>query len=278
MMRFGGATIGVAALVFLTSAVAFGVAVVDAVRVQDVQALSVPPSQPEEAAPLKESQVGVQVAQGPERSFRADAYPLVTNDEILEAVNRDLFLSDRTPLLDRYLLPNERMGSATGSRNDRRQREPNVRIVGTAISGDRAVALVQVDDEAPFAVLLGEDVDGYLVAAVDAEGVTLTGEGGEFTYPVVEPQTARNSNSRDRNSRNQAASEDVARALTERVQQMLQGMGRGQGQMGRGGSAPTDISFQLQERLQQLQSGGQLPGNVIIRTRPGGGGGGGSLP
>jgi hypothetical protein len=58
---------------------------------------------------------------------------------------------------------------------------------------------------------------------------------------------------------------------------MLQGMGRGQ--MGRGGAVGgAELPFQIQQRLQQLQGTGQLPGSVIIRTRPGGGGGGGSVP
>ena len=123
--------------------------------------------------------------------------------------------------------------------------------------------MVQLDDSIPFAVLQGEEVDGYMVAAVSEEWVTLTGNDSEFTYPVVEPQRGQSSNNgRDRNSRNSNATEDAARILSERVQQMLQG----RGQMQVGGNP---AGFQI-PRIIELSAGARVPNRG---GRPGGGGG-----
>jgi hypothetical protein len=200
-------------------------------------------------------------------------YPQVTDNELLGAVNQDLFQPDRTPSVDRYLLPSERVAPETSSRNDRRRREPDLRIVGTAIAGDLALALVQPDDSIPFAVLLGETVDGYTLAAITEDLVTLVRDDQEFTFPVVEPQRGRSSNSRDRNSRDRNSTEDAARALTERVQQMLQGMQRGQAV--RGGRGTGDVQFRFSAPL-VIERGGTGGRATPIVVRPRGGGGGGA--
>lgn len=244
MRSIGGKALGIAGLVFAGSAVVFGATVVDAVWVEEVPGSSEPASEmetPDAAGP---------VAVATQASFQGIIYPRVTNNEILDAVNQDIFQPDRTPPVERYLLPSERVATVQNSSDDRRRREPNLRIVGTAIAGDLAIALVQVGDSIPFVVLLGEEVDGYMVAAVNEESVTLTGDGSEFTFAVVEPQRGSSSNNRDRNTRGETAAQDPAQALTERVQQMLQGMGRG-----------------------QMRGGG---GQILVR--PGGGGGGERLP
>jgi hypothetical protein len=203
---------------------------------------------------------------------RVTGYPLVSLGEIVQAVNRDLFQPDRTPPLERYLLPNQRPEMEAFSRNDRRRREPDLRIVGTAISGDLAIALVQLEDSIPFAVVQGEEVDGFLVAEVGEESVTLWDGEGEFTFSVTEPdRNQRSSRDRGRESRDDQGQAEAARLLNERIQQMLRGMGRGQGMPG--GAMTGADAVELPVRLQELQRAGRIPANVIIRTRPGGGGG-----
>jgi hypothetical protein len=187
------------------------------------------------------------------------SYPEVSNDELLAAVNQDLFQPDRTPPSERYLFPSERAAPVRNSRNDRRRREPSLRIVGTAIAGDRALAIVQPEDSIPFAVLLGEAVDGYTLAAITEEFVTLVGNDEEFIYPVVEPDRGRSSN-RDRT---QAASEDLARQLSERAQQILQGLQRGQMMRGGGGQMPQRIQLEgvpVITNVRPLPSRGGRPG------------------
>jgi hypothetical protein len=257
MRSIGGISLaGIAGLGFAASAVVFGATLVDAVRVEEVP-VSFEPAVTWDSVP----ELAV-LDRMPQTLEPENAYPRVTNNEILDAVNQDLFQPDRTPPLERYLLPSERADPVQGARDNRRQREPNLRVVGTAIAGDLAIALVQLEDSIPFAMVLGEEVDGYLLAAVDEESATLTGDGAEFVLPVVEPQRSASANSRDRNARGAEAAQEAAAALQERVQQMLQGMGRGQMQRGGATEMGLPVSIQLQGR------------DVPIRiVRPGGGGG-----
>jgi hypothetical protein len=161
------------------------------------------------------------------------------------------------------------MASVVDSRNDRRRGEPSLRIVGTALAGNRALAIVQPDDSIPFAVLLGEVVDGYTLAAISEESVVLVRDDEEFIYPVVEPDRGRSRN-RDRNARDQATQEDMARQLSERAQQLMQNLQRGQMMRGGGG----------QLRRFEIQ-GVPIVTDANMRTLPGargggsGGGGGG---
>jgi hypothetical protein len=201
-------------------------------------------------------------------------YRQVDGIEILDAVNQDLFQPDRMPPMERYLLPSERSYEAQDPRDDRRRREPDLRIVGTAIAGDLGLAVVQLEDSIPFAVLEGEMVEGYRLASVSLESVTLTLADEAFTLPVVEPDRRSSSSSRDRNSRNQRATEEAARALSERVQQMLQGMGRG------GTGASLNLSGVPLARFQNARTI-ELQRGVVVPNRggrSGGGGGGGALP
>ena len=264
MKSLGGTAVGVAGLVFVGSAVVLGATVLGAVRVEEVLISSEPKTPPEQAAPQSESEnpdLPSRVAEDSQGPLRGIVYPQVTNNEILDAVNQDLFQPDRTPPLGRYLLPSERPAPLQDSRDNRRRREPNLRIVGTAIAGDLAIVLVQLEDSIPFVVLLGEEVDGFMVAAVDEESVMLTGNGDEFTFAVVEPQRGGQSGGRDRNARDNASAREAA-ALHERVQQMLQGMGRGQM---RGGVTLEGMPIRI-----QIPGGGETPTGG---GRTGGGGG-----
>lgn len=288
MRSIGGMAAGIAGLVFVGSAVVFGSTVVDAVLVEEVQAspemapASSAPGPAEDGVPTAlDAQAGQeQAATAPRESLRGRIYPGVSNDEILTAVNQDVFQPDRNPPAEPYLLPSQRAASVTTARDTRRRREPDLRIVGTAIAGDLALALVQPEDTIPFAVLLGESVEGYLMAAIDAESVMLTRDGAEYTLPVREPRQARSSNNRERNTRNRGNTDEAAaaRALTERVQQMLQGMQRGQMIRG-GGQGPGNVQYQFTTPL-VIERGGQ-GGRVttaVVRPRGGGGGGGEFLP
>jgi hypothetical protein len=308
MRRIGGTTFLVVALVFLASAIAFGASVVNAVRVGEVPASStdgsgdlVGPgsetdsdaaspsmmrddpredSTPADSTPRPReapSDSSLRYAEAPGSDPRANSYPRVSNDELLEAVNRDVFQPDRTPPLGRYLLPSQREASAPEPRNNRRRREPELLIVGTAIAGDLALAMVQPDDSIPFAVLLGESVDGFFLAAIDEDSVTLTRDGEEFVYPVTEPQRGGSSSNRARNARNRAATEEAAQAMAERVQQMLRQLQ----QRGGGVVQERPVQMRFTPGVDLIQRGGQTgrAGTVTVRPRSGGGsGGGGNRP
>lgn len=115
-------------------------------------------------------------------------YPGVSEDELLVAVNHDVFQPDRLPPSDRYELPGQRVDPLEEPDEDRRrQRGPELRVVGSAMAGDVGLALIQVDDSVPFAVLLGEEVEGYTLVAVEGESATLMGPSETLTLPVVAP-------------------------------------------------------------------------------------------
>jgi hypothetical protein len=263
MKIWRGVGLGVAATALAVSGVVFGATIFAAVRVEKVSG---------------ESGVSTGVTLGPDASEVVSgerkafsAYPNLTYDELLDAVNQDFFQPDRRPTPERYLLPSERMAFVPDSRDNRRQREPDLRIVGVAIAGDVSLALVQLDDSLPIAVWLGEEVDGYRLTAISEERVTLAGLDEEFTYPVVEQLRGRESNRSSRSDdRGRDSQAEAARALNGRLQEAVLRMGRGQG---RGGMVlPEAMQFRL-----QLPAGADRPGGQQVPTpggRPGGSGGG----
>lgn len=270
-----GASFWAVAVIFIAALIGFGASFLKAVRVDAdpgrdrAGGSGEAPTMSEPEAPVVEEE------SEPTGTPPGVQYPRVTDSELLDAVNQDLFQPGRTPPLERYRFPSERATSLQASRDDRRRREPNLRIVGTALAGELGIALVQLADSIPFAVVLGETVDGYLVASIYEEGVTLTRDDALFDLPVVEPERGSSSGGRDRSGREQRAIEDAARALQERVQQMIQGGGRGQ--MGR--SVPIGMTgpaapFQI-PRVIEIRRPGQTPSRG---GGPGGGSGGGRIP
>jgi hypothetical protein len=296
MKGMGGVTLGMAGSVFLASALVLVASVVDALRVGgDGEALAVSAGdEAPVASHLSEAGAGasspaaspVSGATG-QGALRGIVYPRVTGDEILDAVNQDPFHPSRTPSPDRYLLPSERSAATTGTRVDPRRRGPELRLVGAAVGGDLGVAMIQVDDAAPLALLTGEFIEGYQLALVGEENAVLEGESETLILPLMaQLEPRRTSSQRDRGGAAPAASSAQPNprdmeALQQRVQEILQGaMGRGGGMgMGPGGG--------MGARFQEIME--SVPGPVVIRggeatvqvpppTRGTRGGGGGLLP
>lgn len=276
------------AVVFAASAVTFGATVVGALRVEE-SPLAVAAAGPGQEAPVADptqvasQEQGAETAPGESggrpgvsgmESLSGIVYPRVTEDEILEAVNHDPFQPDRTPLPERYRLPSEQVEPVTAARDDRRQRGPDLRVVGAAIMGDNlALAMVQVDDSVPLALLLGESVVGYTLAAVDGESATLVSEDETLTLPVVEPIHSASSDSRSARGRAQSNARDME-ALQSRVQEMIRNLQQQRGQMQRGGGQGPGGAVMIRP-LEIVQPGTEVPltGRVIVRPRGGGGGG-----
>jgi hypothetical protein len=254
MRGLGGVSLGAAGLVLALAAVVFGATTVDALRVQE------PPGPPEGGAPAggPPEEAGVGIAGAPAEPGRPSGgvYPRVTETELLEAVNQDLFEPDRTPPLERYQLPSEQVARTVVQQDPRRRRGPEFRVVGSAVMGNLALALVQVDDSLPLALLLGESVEGYTLTAVNQEGAVLVGETETLTLPVVEPlPTAGLRNAGPQIQIDQRNLE----AMQERVQQLLRNQ-------------------ILNQRGGMMQRGGQLPPGGGDPPGRGGRGGGGGQP
>ena len=270
MRNDGGTAFWLATAAFIGAVLTLGGAMVGAVQVDDSSFHRSAPEEP--AEPVMDPQAllpGAEYTQG-------TPYPRVSHDEILAAVNHDVFQPHRTPPAERYRLPNERREAGTPSRNDRRRRRPDLRVVGTAIAGDRALALVQPEDSVPFSVLLGEEVEGFLMAAVTEESVTFVRDGNVFQFPVVEPERGRSSRDRSRDDRGQRRSEEAAaRALSERVQQAIEALRLQRGQAGQGGVI-RGLGVPLGIQMRGGEAGGIR--GVVIRGRGGGGDQEGRLP
>lgn len=290
MRRAGGVVMAVTALVFAASALTFGATVLDAVRVEGPSVAATPAGAPEEtdvAGPSQgtgqtrgeRSSTGEVAGRAPEpagESLAGIIYPRVTEDEILDAINHDPFQPDRTPPPERYVPPGARAEPETAARDDRRQRGPELRVVGAVVMGDQlALAMVQVDDSVPLALLLGESVEGYTLAAVDGESATLVGADETLTLPVVEAIHSASSTAQSARGRTQNNARDME-ALQTRVQEMIRNLQQQRGMMGRGGGGQIPGTAINLRPLEIVQPGIDVPltGRVIVRPRGGGGGGG----
>jgi hypothetical protein len=250
MSGIGRISLAAAGLFLVLAAILFGFAALDALRVGEdgpasagAEALAAVPggtgAEADPGAPSG-SDSGADPGAGPgadpgAASPRRGLYPRVTETEILEAVNQDLFQPDRTPPLERYRFPADRVvQTAIAEEGPGRRRGFDLRIVGAATMGDMALALVQVDDSIPFAVLLGESVEGYTLVAVDEESATLMGEDETLTLPVQPPLTT--AGARVPGGPVQVGPR-VPEGMEERVQEFLraQMMNRGRDATGRGG-------------------------------------------
>lgn len=178
MNGFGKIPLGTAILALLSATVLFGATLTEAVRVGEYEPLSEAP-----AASGMEEEGDVS---GPSRP-----YPRTTEAELLEAVNQDLFQPDRTPPLERYRFPSDGVVTPADPQQTRGRRGRELRVVGSATMGEKAVALVQVDDSVPLVLFLGESVEGYTLASVAPESATLVSPDETLILPVVEPVLGR---------------------------------------------------------------------------------------
>jgi len=181
MLGFEKVSVMAAGLVLATAMVGFGATLTDAVRVDEPEGGLETPF----TTGSVEEESGPGAASGP-----LSPYPRISQTELLDAVNQDVFQPGRVPSPEAYRLPGERMAGPVIQQDPRRRRGPELRVVGSAVMGDLALALIQVDDSVPLAVLLGESVGGYTLAAVDQESATLTSLSETLTLPVVEPVLA----------------------------------------------------------------------------------------
>ena len=291
MRGTGGVILGMAGSVFLASVVVFGATMVDALRVDGTPDVPAAPGGEGAAmSPVPSATRGDEPSVAGPRgagaeglgSVRGIGYPAVRWDEILDAVNQDPFQPSRTPSPERYLLPSERSASTAATRADPRRRGPELRLVGAAVGLGSSVAMIQVGDGAPFALLTGESVEGYRLAAVEVESAVLEGELETLTLPLMaqlEPQRGRASTQRGSSASGaqgpQVNPRDVE-ALQNRVQELLQGMGRGGG-MGPGGGMGARLQEIVELGPNVIIRGGegviQLPPGVARGGRGGGGGG-----
>src|SRR5690606_11776133 len=76
---------------------------------------------------------------------------------------------------ERYLLPGERVASQPVEAQPERELEPPpaFEVLGTASSGASGLAIIRVGNGTPQLVALGQRVEGYEVASIEGERVTM---------------------------------------------------------------------------------------------------------
>ena len=196
----------IAGVVFGGSITIFGVAVVDAMRVESAPQIEVLAIVPTDAT--------MQVATPAIEPADSEAWVAETTSAKLpsvaleRAVNQDPFQPNRRAPAQRYVLPDQRPVFTQVEREP--TPAPEFRVVGTARVGQGGLVLVQVDDgDMPIAVSVGESIEGYRVVSVTGEGATLAADGGTWALSVVEPREERRSINRDRNTRQRIASDQL---------------------------------------------------------------------
>ena len=190
--------------------------------------------------------------------------PRLPRIELERAVSQDPFQPDRRAPAQRYVLPGQRRVFAAVETREPTP-APEFRVVGSARIGAGGVALVQVDDgDLPIVVSVGESIEGYRLVSVTEDGATLAADGGTWALSVVEPREERRrgnnnrgNNDRGRNTRGGGAEQEVAAQLQQLIEGGLQGLFT-QGRVGFRGRGGGGFDFST----------------VVGRGRRGGGGGG----
>ncbi len=245
----------IAAVGFGGAVTIFGVAVVDAMRVDtaprvvatdmsdvtneaptDAAALAGAPPTAESGSPGGEIMTPASTPLGRaipnlEAWVAETTSPRLPRIELERAVSQDPFQPDRRAPAQRYVLPGQR-SVFTAVETAEPTPAPEFRVVGAARIGQGGVALVQVDDgDIPIVVSVGESIEGYRLESVTEDGATLTADGDSWALAVVEPREERRrgdnnrgNNNRGRNTRGQGAEQEVAAQLQQLIQGGLQGL------------------------------------------------------
>ena len=203
----------IARVVFGGSITIFGVAVVNAMRVESAPQIEVLAIAPTDVT-MQVATPAVQPSDSPEDEawVAGTTSPRLPSVALERAVSQDPFQPDRRAPAQRYVLPDQRVVFA----NEEREpiEAPSFRVVGAARIGQGGLVLVQVDDgDAPVAVSVGESIEGYRLVSVTDEGASFEGaasvaDGSTFALSVVEPrEDRRRSNNRGRNTRGRIASD-----------------------------------------------------------------------
>ena len=203
----------IARVVFGASITIFGVAVVNAMRVESAPQIEVLAIAPTDVT-MQVATPAVQPSDSPEDEawVAGTTSPRLPSVALERAVSQDPFQPDRRAPAQRYVLPDQRVVFA----NEEREpiEAPSFRVVGAARIGQGGLVLVQVDDgDAPVAVSVGESIEGYRLVSVTDEGASFEGaasvaDGSTFALSVVEPrEDRRRSNNRGRNTRGRIASD-----------------------------------------------------------------------
>lgn len=194
-----------------------------------------------------------------ERFASSDA---LSGEALAMMVNQDPFSPTRAAA-EPYRLPGEELEAAAPA-PPREPPPPQFRLHGTVLTPSGGIALLELENNQRI-VSVGESVQGYRLASVDAQTATVEANGRLITYRVSDPmprRPARNTNTRTAPAGN-AAQSAQERAEAQRQQQLRQELLRGAmqqlQQMG-------DASPEVQARIMELMRGMGITGGGAERV------------
>jgi len=193
-----------------------------------------------------------------ERFASSDA---LSGEALAMMVNQDPFSPTRAAA-EPYRLPGEEVEAAPEP--PREPPPPQFRLHGTVLTPSGGIALLELENTQRI-VSVGESVQGYRLAGVDAQTATVEANGRLITYRVSDPmprRPARNTNTRNAPAGN-AAQSAQERAQAQRQLQLRQELLRGAlqqlQQMG-------DASPEVQARIMELMRGMGVTGGGAERV------------
>lgn len=220
----------ITAVILSAAAFTFGIVVT---RALSGPVLPVPADGPEESAPW--SIMAAPVEHVP---------PPITVEELMLTADQDPFSPDRQRPEQRYSLRSEPPPQPV-ERVERRPEPapppdpPPFQVLGTitGAGGSGGVAVIRAGNASPRVVAVGDSIQDFTLASVQADGATVTGNGGQFALSLVEaspdpapPQRDRR-DMRDRRPTPPDRQDVRGRPPVQQIQELLQQL---QGQRGRG--------------------------------------------
>jgi hypothetical protein len=126
----------------------------------------------------------------------------VSSEVLSMAVERAPFDPGRQPPARRYLLPDQIEPPRREQPPPQRPAPPQVRVLGTVVAPAGNVAVVQLADGKKRVMTVGQEMEGYRVAAIESGAVVMSGRGWDLTFAVADAQPiGPNRPQRDANGR-----------------------------------------------------------------------------
>lgn len=250
--------------IFAAAALLFGYAMFRALTIEPASAAPLPLPTPGASAkatePMGPDQTPAPVEQKPTAKTESKTRTKepkkpgdVDLDALLLAVDADPFREDRARVGARYRMPGEEV--ELPPEEPPPPPPPPLRVVGTLVTPNNAVAIVQLDNGQSRVVGVGESVAGYRIDRIAANNATVSGAGQTVTLPV---QLASRGSSRATPRGTQNTPTQEARAREQQVLQ-LQSMQRALEQLRAMGNGP-EIQQAMQQIMRQMENISRQPG------------------
>ncbi len=249
----------VAALTLAAAALTFGYAIVRAVTLDAVRATT-------------ETRTSKDNKETP--AAGAAAKQALSREDLMLAVDHDPFQADRQRPPERYRLPGEEVPMEEPPPPPPPPAPP-FRVLGTIVTNDGGVAVIESQGAVSRVVGVGETLFGFKLTAVNNSTATVEGNGGHaYSLTIDQPAMARTTGRAGRGTR--TPQDAMRQQVAEREAQLRDLLERARGN----GATPGQMDQMVQEMLRRNfpnaqgfggVEGGRGPNGqqqIIIRPRP----------